>query len=619
MPGVAGVDRGHRVCLRVQFWSREQELVGTPIQFADGVRAQGWWATTEPGGAAMPGVAGVDRGHRVCLRVQFWSREQDRTAHDLHLLLPDPYSFPSNLLIEHLNTDLPGTTVVGGVVSGGRRRGDTRLFRRTAHDLHLLLPDPYSFPSNLLIEHLNTDLPGTTARTSSAMDGSRAVRAPGLARSSYPLSSRATDAEESVHAPPAGVQPRRAPAARTSSAMDGSRAVRAPGLARSSYPLSSRATDAEQCCHWSRPMFLARTPRRSRLVKRSTDEMWAQDIVAMEGYAGACGGRPSQVQCCHWSRPMFLARTPRRSRLVKRSTDEMWAQDIHDPGPLRSWRQLGMGRRHRRRHRHQRQVDHHTERVTGRGAGAMIGGLVAHDPGPLRSWRQLGMGRRHRRRHRHQRQVDHHTDHAYRGPVPWGLVLSWWGSRGRGAHLGVLEELEAAGVTVDRFAGTSMGAIHAYRGPVPWGLVLSWWGSRGRGAHLGVLEELEARAQVAGTATAGGAAVATGAAGTTIAEQPPTVASGPTGAAGCGVAADPAPSPSCRHRHGRRRRRRHRSRRHHHCRTTTHRCLTTLVPAGPVAMAATGRRWGRWRRWRQRRRQRAWRERRARHHLHQRW
>lgn len=53
----------------------------------------------------------------------------DRTAHDLHLLLPDPYSFPSNLLIEHLNTDLPGTTVVGGVVSGGRRRGDTRLFR----------------------------------------------------------------------------------------------------------------------------------------------------------------------------------------------------------------------------------------------------------------------------------------------------------------------------------------------------------------------------------------------------------------------------------------------------------------------------------------------------------
>ncbi|BBX74909.1 FIST C-terminal domain-containing protein [Mycobacterium shinjukuense] len=53
----------------------------------------------------------------------------DRTSHDLHLLLPDPYTFPSNLLIEHLNTDLPGTTVVGGVVSGGLGPGYTRLFR----------------------------------------------------------------------------------------------------------------------------------------------------------------------------------------------------------------------------------------------------------------------------------------------------------------------------------------------------------------------------------------------------------------------------------------------------------------------------------------------------------
>jgi small ligand-binding sensory domain FIST len=53
----------------------------------------------------------------------------DRTAHDLHLLLPDPYTFPSSLLIEHLNTDLPGTTVMGGVVSGGLGPGDSRLFR----------------------------------------------------------------------------------------------------------------------------------------------------------------------------------------------------------------------------------------------------------------------------------------------------------------------------------------------------------------------------------------------------------------------------------------------------------------------------------------------------------
>jgi small ligand-binding sensory domain FIST len=57
----------------------------------------------------------------------------DTTVHDLHLLLPDPYTFPSHLLIEHLNTDLPGTTVVGGVVSGARGPGNTRLFRN--HDV----------------------------------------------------------------------------------------------------------------------------------------------------------------------------------------------------------------------------------------------------------------------------------------------------------------------------------------------------------------------------------------------------------------------------------------------------------------------------------------------------
>src|SRR5271155_962152 len=54
----------------------------------------------------------------------------DQAAHDLHLLLPDPYTFPSKVLIEHLNTELPGqAAVVGGLVSGGRGPGGTRLFR----------------------------------------------------------------------------------------------------------------------------------------------------------------------------------------------------------------------------------------------------------------------------------------------------------------------------------------------------------------------------------------------------------------------------------------------------------------------------------------------------------
>jgi small ligand-binding sensory domain FIST len=53
----------------------------------------------------------------------------DQAPRDLYVLLPDPYTFPSSLLIQHLNTELPGTTAVGGVVSGGTAAGHTRLFR----------------------------------------------------------------------------------------------------------------------------------------------------------------------------------------------------------------------------------------------------------------------------------------------------------------------------------------------------------------------------------------------------------------------------------------------------------------------------------------------------------
>jgi small ligand-binding sensory domain FIST len=53
----------------------------------------------------------------------------DQATPDLHLLFSDPYTFPSSLLIEHLNTERAGTTVVGGMVSGGRAPGESRLFR----------------------------------------------------------------------------------------------------------------------------------------------------------------------------------------------------------------------------------------------------------------------------------------------------------------------------------------------------------------------------------------------------------------------------------------------------------------------------------------------------------
>ncbi len=45
-----------------------------------------------------------------------------------HLLIGDPYSFPTDLLLQHVNARIPGTVVMGGMASGGTQPGETRLF-----------------------------------------------------------------------------------------------------------------------------------------------------------------------------------------------------------------------------------------------------------------------------------------------------------------------------------------------------------------------------------------------------------------------------------------------------------------------------------------------------------
>jgi small ligand-binding sensory domain FIST len=45
-----------------------------------------------------------------------------------YLLIGDPFSFPTDLLLGHVNERLPGTVVMGGMASGGMGPGDTRLF-----------------------------------------------------------------------------------------------------------------------------------------------------------------------------------------------------------------------------------------------------------------------------------------------------------------------------------------------------------------------------------------------------------------------------------------------------------------------------------------------------------
>jgi small ligand-binding sensory domain FIST len=45
-----------------------------------------------------------------------------------YLLIGDPFSFPTDLLLRHVNDRVPETVVMGGMASGGTEPGDTRLF-----------------------------------------------------------------------------------------------------------------------------------------------------------------------------------------------------------------------------------------------------------------------------------------------------------------------------------------------------------------------------------------------------------------------------------------------------------------------------------------------------------
>lgn len=59
----------------------------------------------------------------------FAGYEFGHAGDDFHLMLPDPYSFPADVLLDHLNANRPGTLVMGGLVSGTDGPGRTRLFR----------------------------------------------------------------------------------------------------------------------------------------------------------------------------------------------------------------------------------------------------------------------------------------------------------------------------------------------------------------------------------------------------------------------------------------------------------------------------------------------------------
>lgn len=100
-----------------------QGIVAGRREIEEGPAVAVWLASGLPAETFTLDFLGTDGGGLIA------GYEFDPTGSDLHLLLPDPYTFPADVLVEHLNADRPGTTVVGGVVSGGRGRGETRLFR----------------------------------------------------------------------------------------------------------------------------------------------------------------------------------------------------------------------------------------------------------------------------------------------------------------------------------------------------------------------------------------------------------------------------------------------------------------------------------------------------------
>jgi small ligand-binding sensory domain FIST len=65
---------------------------------------------------------------RTGTRGIFAGYQFDRDSMDLHLLFPDPRTFPAHLLLSHLNAHSPNTKVMGGLVGGAMGAGPTTLF-----------------------------------------------------------------------------------------------------------------------------------------------------------------------------------------------------------------------------------------------------------------------------------------------------------------------------------------------------------------------------------------------------------------------------------------------------------------------------------------------------------
>src|SRR5712692_4371354 len=76
----------------------------------------------------------VSTFHMTFLRVEAggafagWRFDPEDATRSLHLLVCDPFTFPVDHLLRHLNDDVPGAVVVGGMAGGPGGPGETVLF-----------------------------------------------------------------------------------------------------------------------------------------------------------------------------------------------------------------------------------------------------------------------------------------------------------------------------------------------------------------------------------------------------------------------------------------------------------------------------------------------------------
>jgi len=54
--------------------------------------------------------------------------ESSDAANPVHIMICDPFTFPADTLLAHLNQALPGVSVIGGMASGAQRPGESVLF-----------------------------------------------------------------------------------------------------------------------------------------------------------------------------------------------------------------------------------------------------------------------------------------------------------------------------------------------------------------------------------------------------------------------------------------------------------------------------------------------------------